>query len=107
MIRRWGRRGATVVEAVSLGLAARDAAMIVSGVPRRLRPGPAVLLWLELGSAVAAAVTGAPLALGYAPPQMHPLEIARRAAVGALFGLHTLRFGIYLGPGRGVRQPAA
>jgi hypothetical protein len=28
----------------------------------------------------------------------------RRAAVGALFGLHTVRFRIYLRPDQGVRQ---
>ena len=39
--RRFGLRGALVVEAACGGLLARDAAMIAAGVPRRLRRGAA------------------------------------------------------------------
>ena len=34
-----------------------------------------------------------------------PLEALRRASLGMLFGLHTLRFRIYLAPDHGLRQP--
>ena len=44
-IRRLGRRGALVTESVCVGLAVRDAAMIATGAPARLRRGPALLLW--------------------------------------------------------------
>jgi len=54
-IRRLGRRGAIITEGVCVGLAVRDAAMVASGVPARLRRGPAFLLWLELVVAVSAA----------------------------------------------------
>jgi hypothetical protein len=32
------------------------------------------------------------------------LEVTRRAAVGTLFGLHTLRFWIYLQPDHGLKE---
>ena len=82
-----------------------DVAMIAAGVPDRLRRGPAILLWLEAAAAVAAAVTGLrpvldATALHRAVGQDRPDvgEYARRAAMGALFGLHTVRFRIYLQP---------
>jgi hypothetical protein len=50
--RRWGARGQVLVEAVCAGLVVRDTAMIAAGVPRRLRPVPALLLWLELEPAL-------------------------------------------------------
>jgi hypothetical protein len=110
-IRRLGRRGALVTESVCVGLAVRDAAMIATGVPARLRRGPAVLLWLEMVTAVTASGLGLRLLLGPAgferatAPRPDPLEVARRAAVGTLFGLHTMRFRIYLRPDQG-RSPA-
>ena len=76
-IRRFGRPGAVAVEGVCGGLLVRDAAMIALGVPGRLRRGPAVLLWLEA---------------------------ARRVAIGALFGIHTVRFRIYLQPDSGRKN---
>ena len=90
-----------------MGLAIRDAGMIAAGAPGRLRRGPAVLLWLELVSAIAAAGLGLRLLadaeaierVAEAPPDA--METARRAAVGTLFGLHTVRFRIYLQPDRG------
>jgi hypothetical protein len=108
-IRRLGWRGALVTESVCVGLAVRDAAMIATGVPARLRRGPALLLWLEMVAAVAAAGLGLRLVLGSdavtraTAPRLDPLEVARRAAVGALFGLHTIRFRIYLRPDQGRR----
>jgi len=44
VIRRWGVRGAAVAECVCAGLAIRDASMVASGVPGRLRSFPASLL---------------------------------------------------------------
>jgi hypothetical protein len=72
VIRRWGVRGAAVAEAVCVGLVVRDTAMIAGGVPQRLRPSVATLLWLELGAGVMAAVTG----LG--PPTQAKLSQPRR-----------------------------
>ena len=109
-IRRLGRRGAVIVEATCGGLLVRDAAMIAGGAPRRLRRGPAVLLWLEGAAAAAAVVMGlGPLvdararerALESRPDR---LEAVRRLAIGTLFGLHTLRFRIFLQPDHGLRS---
>jgi hypothetical protein len=111
-IRRLGRPGTAVVAAVSVGLLARDAAMIVGGAPHRLRRGPAALLWLEAVTAAIASVLGLRLlvdagARGRAlDPRPSGAEALRRFALGALFGLHTLRFRIYLRPGSGLREQA-
>jgi hypothetical protein len=108
-IRRLGRRGAIVTEGACVGLAVRDAATIAAGAPQRLRRGPAVLLWLELAAAVAAAGLGVGLATDdrasgqTAGSRQVPPERARRAAVGALFALHTVRFWIYLQPDHGLK----
>jgi len=109
-IRRFGRQGAILTEGVCLGLAARDAALIASGAPARLRRAPALLLWFEFVAAVAATALGLRMAFdpeafrraSGAPP--HPLEMARRAATGALFGLHTWRFRIYLQADHGLKS---
>ncbi len=102
-IARLGRRGAIVVAGVTAGLFVRDAAMLAAGAPRRLQPGPAGLLWAE--TAVAAAATAAGLLLLRDPDvaaarmpgwRVGPSELARRLAIGMLFGLHTLRYRIYL-----------
>jgi hypothetical protein len=102
-----------VAEVVCGGLLARDVAMILDGTPRRLRQGPALLLWLEAATAAAATVAGLrPVlddearrrALTGSP---RGSELVRRCAVGTLFGLHTLRFWIYLQPGQGRRRRAA
>jgi hypothetical protein len=111
VIRRFGAPGALVVEAACGGLLIRDAAMLAAGVPHRLRRGPAVLLWLEATAGAAAVLTGLrPLVNAAAREravQARPdhFEVARRAAVGALFGLHTIRFRIYLQPDQGRRHP--
>lgn len=108
-IRRFGRRGAIVTEGSCIVLAVRDAAMIAAGTPAYLRRGPAALLWLELVAAVAAAGLGVGLATGdravsrAAGRRPVPRETARRAAVGALFALHTVRFWIYLQPDHGLK----
>ncbi|MGO9560973.1 MAG: hypothetical protein ACLPQS_09415 [Acidimicrobiales bacterium] len=110
-IRRFGRRGAVVTEVACGGLAVRDAAMVVAGVPTRLRLVPAVLLWMELAAAVAASGSGLQSAIDdefceRARANPGPPEIARRFAVAALFGLHTVRFWIYLQPDQG-RKPSS
>ena len=77
------------------------------GAPRRLRPVPALLLWLELAAAAVASVAG--LGAIISPrgvPTRSPagvVEAVRQAAVGVLFGLHTYRLWIYLQPDRGLR----
>jgi hypothetical protein len=112
-IARFGRPGAALVAAVTGGLLVRDVALLARGTHRRLEAGPAALLWAE--TAVAAAATGAGLLLlrdrevaaarqqGWAVPNA---ELARRLAVGTLFGLHTVRFRTYLAPGSGLRMAA-
>jgi hypothetical protein len=108
-IRRLGARGALVVEAVCGGLLVRDVAMIVAGAPGRLRRGPAALLWLEGAAGAAATVTGLRLLIDGAAreralaPRPDRSEAIRRAAIGTLFGLHTMRFRIYLQPDHGLR----
>lgn len=109
-IRRFGRPGAVLVQAVCLGLLARDATLIARGAPRVLRRGPAVLLRLECAAAALAAVSNARLLVDERAPgrvgQRVPdlSERIRRTAVGALFGLHTLRLHIYLQPDQGRRR---
>jgi hypothetical protein len=111
-IGRLGRRGAVLVAGVAAGLLVRDVAMIAMGTPHRLQPGPARLLWAE--TAVAAVATGASLLLLRDPDvaaarlpgrNVPPRELVRRFAIGTLFGLHTMRFRIYLAPGSGRRDP--
>lgn len=108
VIRRFGQPGAVVVQTVCAGLLVRDVALIAAGVPDRLRRGPAILLWLEAAAGVAAVVTGVrPVsdaaafrpAAGRDRPDLG--EYTRRAAIGTLFGVHTVRFKIYLQPGSG------
>ena len=112
-IRRLGRRGAAIVEIVCGGLLARDAAMLAAGAPSRLRRGPAALLWLETAVGVVAVVAGLrPLLDGAARQRTSETrpdapEGVRRAAIGLLFGLHTMRFRIYLQPDHGRRTTAS
>ena len=112
VIRRWGVRGAAVVESVCLGLAIRDASMVASGVPGRLRRIPATLLRLELAAGIVATLAGLRLLLSGRSADRAALGTAgaadsvRRAAVATLFAMHTVRFGIYLRPDRGRRGTA-
>jgi hypothetical protein len=112
-IRRWGTRGAAITECACAVLAVRDASMIAGGVPGRLRRVPALLLFLELGSAVAASLAGLPSLVSArpgdaaAPARPGAAEGIRRAAVAALFAIHTIRFGIYLRPDQGRRPEQA
>jgi hypothetical protein len=108
-ISRFGRAGAAVVEAVSVGLLVRDVALIASGAPRRLRRGPATLLWLEGAAAGLSSVAGLRLLADAeacreaSDARPSGPEAFRRISLGALFGLHTVRFRIYLQPDHGLR----
>lgn len=110
VIAQFGRRGAAVVEVVTTGLLIRDAVLVGSGAPEHLRRGPAVMLHLELAAAAVASAAGVraiaagTTQMGSERPWVDVVEGARRAAVGTLFGLHTLRWWIYLSPDRGLRQ---
>ncbi|MFI5042492.1 MAG: hypothetical protein ACHQNA_11715 [Acidimicrobiales bacterium] len=112
-IRRLGRGGAALVEVVCGGLLARDASMLAMGAPSRLRRGPALLLWLETLVGVVAVVAGLRPLLDEAArgrtsePRPDAPEGVRRAAIGLLFGLHTMRFRIYLQPAHGRRPTAS
>jgi hypothetical protein len=64
---------------------------------------------LELSAAVVATLAG-PVAIVRPSQHIEPtaagaLEGFRRFVVGALFGLHTYRFRIYLGRDRGILAP--
>lgn len=110
LIARCGRAGAVAVEGVAGGLLVRDAVLVGRGTQHRLRRWPAALLWMELAAAACATVTGVSAVRRPAArvdgSAAGVLEAARRAWVGALFGLHTVRFLIYLQPDRG-RLPEA
>lgn len=112
-IRRFGRRGAAVVEVACVGLLARDVVMIARGAPKALRAGPAALLWLECAAATVAAGTNIRMIAEPNPADTAasrpciPAEAVRRLAIATLFGLHTARFWIYLQPGQGRRLPDA
>jgi hypothetical protein len=109
VVRRWGVRGAAVAEAVCAGLAVRDGAMVAAGVPGRLRPVPAGLLRLELAAATVASLAGLGALVGARSPtqgsaaRAGAADAVRRAATATLFGVHTVRFGIYLRPDQGRR----
>jgi len=110
-IRRCGRAGAALVQVVCTALFARDVTMVMTGVPSALRRGPAALLWIEAATAGLATVANLPLLVtpealqrgsNHAPAKT---EWMRRGVVASLFGLHTVRFWIYLQPGQGRRRP--
>jgi hypothetical protein len=110
-IRRFGRSGAVVTETACLALTIRDAAMVATGTPARLRRGPAALLFLELAAAGLATALGLRLVFGgeaadRAGRSVDAAEAARRGAVAALFALHTTRLRIYLRPDQGRRVPS-
>lgn len=108
-ISRFGRSGAVLTEAVAAGLLARDAALIAKGTPERLRTGPARLLYAETAAAAAAAVLCLPVLAARDPraraaaARPGVLEAFRRFFVGTLFGMHTMRFRVYLSADRGLR----
>ncbi len=112
LVRRGGVPGAALAELVCAGLTIRDASMLASGLPGRLRKVPAALLRLEAAAGTVASLAGLHPLLNAQPDRRaaSPAGAAdnvRRAAVAALFALHTVRFAIYLSPGQGRRTPAA
>jgi len=112
-VRRGGVRGAALAELACGGLAIRDASMVASGVTDRLDEVPAVLLRLETAVGIVASLAGLHPLLSARPdpqtisPGAGAADNLRRAAVAALFALHTVRFAIYLSPGQGRRMPPA
>ncbi len=116
--RRYGRRGGLgVLGGVSV-LLARDASMVLTGTPARLKVLPRALLYLELVSAATATCLGLAAWLrhdGYpqvASDRSHPaanpaVEAAARSIAALTFLLHTFRQAIYLTPGQGLRAAAA
>ncbi len=110
---RFGRRGAVLVEGVTTALLLRDAALVAAGAQGRLHRGPALLLCAETAIAVAASASSLPLVVSpgararVAEPSWTGREALRRIVIGTLFGLHTLRFHIYLQPGQGLRGQSA
>lgn len=94
-----------MVEAVSVGLSLRDAVLIASGAPRRLRPVPGALLWGELAAGLSSVAAGIPILFRKDGPAAatDAADRFRRASVALLFALHTVRFWIYLRPDQGRR----
>jgi hypothetical protein len=92
-VRRCGMRGAAAAEAVYAGLAIRDASMVASGVPGRLRAIPAALLRLELAAAIAASLAGLPPLPGVRPANQTSsaragaADAVRRAATATMFAV--------------------
>lgn len=111
-IRIFGRGGAVLVEGVSSALLVRDAFLVASGAPARLRPAAAVMLFVELGAALIATLLGLRTltrggSMEATKRNPGPAEELRRTALGTLFGVHTGRFAIYLSPERGLRTRPA
>jgi glycerate kinase len=109
-IARLRRPGAIVVQTLTIALLVRDAALVATGTTGSLERGPAALLVAETAAASVAAIANTSLgtAAGRAAAttrgwHVGKRELVRRAAVGALFGIHTIRFRIYLAPGSGLR----
>jgi hypothetical protein len=108
-IARLGRPGAIGSAAACNALLLRDAVLLVSGTTEELKRGPAGLLILETGVAVASVLSIRLLfndrAMGLAQGEgASTPEVVRRVAVTALFALHTGRYSIYLRPGHGHRS---
>ncbi len=111
-IRRFGTAGAVAVEALAVGMLARDLRLVATGAPRSMRRTPAVLLQLEASAAAIASALGVRLiiseearARALAQRPVAP-EIARRVALGMMFGMRSWRSRIALQPDHGPR-PAA
>lgn len=86
----------------------RDVVLLALGTSRVLRPGPAALFWLGAVAAGVASITTARLVLDEGAGKAASggptgVEVLRRGGVATLFGLHTVRFWIYLQPDRGLR----
>ena len=105
-IRHLGTRGAVAAECVTGGLLVRDVAMIAGGTPDRLRRGPALLLWTEAIVAAVGTVAGLLTVVDRGGRTGRGGVAVRRTAGALLFGLHTIRFWIYLSPDQGRRAIA-
>jgi hypothetical protein len=110
-IARLGRPGVIAVQAVTVGLLVRDVALLATATAGRLERGPAFLLLAETAAASVATVANAGLfttagreAAMSRDWHVGRREVIRRAAMGTLFGLHTMRFRAYLAPGSGFRR---
>jgi hypothetical protein len=119
LLRRRGRRGGLVVAAGCGVLVVRDAAMVATGVPARLRPVPRRVLFVELATfgvatsaglwacvrrpsiGKTAAVEGDSGATG---SRAHAARRVATVAAAASFVLHTGRYAIHLSPSLD-RQP--
>ncbi|MHB8959877.1 MAG: hypothetical protein ACYDAN_09650 [Candidatus Limnocylindrales bacterium] len=112
VIRRFGTAGAIAVEAASVGVLARDIGLAAAGAPRTMRRGAAVLLWLETSAAALASVLGLRLILGAEGRgralDQRPVgpELARRLALGTMFGMRTMRIHSSLRPDEAPRPEA-
>jgi hypothetical protein len=102
-IARFGRPGAVVVGALTAGILAVDIVTIATRDARSEGKGQTALLYAE--TAVAAVATAASLALvteqGVAAAstrgwRVGRVELLRRIALGALFGMRSARFRQYL-----------
>ncbi len=107
VIRRFDKAGAIAVEAVSVGVLARDLRLVATGAPRAMRRAPAVLLWVETVAAALASGLGLRLILS-AEARVRALdqrpvgaEVARRIALGTMFGMGSWRMRISRQPGDG------
>ncbi len=99
-----GRRGAAFVEAVVAAFLVTDARLVSDGTARRPSM-PGVLLCLELAAACLAGILGLRSLTSHGLREATArrpgaLELVRRVAIGALFGLHTWRLAISLGAER-------
>lgn len=109
VLSRCGMPGAIAVEIACVGLSMRDAWLVASGIGKRLRGAPAALLYLELAVGIAASLTGLPRlrqqAVRNQSGRARPIGIERmrRLAIATLFGLHTIRFAVYLRSDQGRR----
>jgi hypothetical protein len=111
-IKRFGRPGAIGTAAVVNAVLVRDATLLATGATRQLKRGPACLLVVETALAGLASVFSIRLvcsqrALDMARGQGSSTpEVVRKAALTALFAVHTGRYSIALRPDHGQRTAA-
>lgn len=104
-VRHLGRWGRVLVTTGCGVLLTRDASLVASGAPARLRPVPRALLLAEVTTSATAVGTAAlRRRLPRRSPERTPAALLGAAAFGTLT-IHTGRFAIYLRPGSGLRCP--
>jgi hypothetical protein len=104
-LRYLGRPGRVLVTTGCGALLARDAAMVASGTPARLRPLPRTMLLAEAATAATAVASGV---RSWLRPTGRASRLDRAClgvAAAATLLIHTARFAIYLGPGSGLLSP--